>query len=100
MSYVVEGLGLGWIAIGAAGFFLTLILAKLVLVTDANASKFATWASCGVAVVFALVTESSTSNPLISLLGRVAVFGLVWLVFGLVFAIGVGLGLEKATRGK
>ena len=100
MQDVESGLGFGWVAIGAIGFVVAFVLAKLGWLTDTNASKFVTWAPCAVAAFFALGIEPSTSNPLISLLGRAAVFGLIWLVVGMVFAIGVAMGMEKANRGK
>ena len=86
------------VGIVIAGFCIGFVLTKLKLVTSSNIAQFATWSSCLVAAAAALASDSPTSGGLISLFGRLAIFAIVWLSFGLVFTIGLTMGLEKADK--
>ena len=90
------GLGLGWITIGFLGFAIGIVLAKIKILNDNNSAAFCTWASTIPAAVLALSADSSTDSGAINFLGRLAIFGIVWLVFGLVFSFGVAMGMDKS----
>lgn len=96
MAYVDEGLGLGWVAIAAVGFMIGFVLAKINVLRNENAATFCTWASTVPAGAIALFASASADSMLINMLGRLAIFAILWFVFGIVFTIGVAMGIEKA----
>lgn len=91
-----DAFGLLWIAV--AGFIVGFVLAKLKVVTDNNVARFANWAACLVAALAASLADTTASGPLLSMVGRLAIFGIVWFAFSVIFMVGVSLGLEKATK--
>ena len=91
-----EGLGLGWIAIGLLGFAVGYLVPKVKPLTDAQTLKLGTWVPSIVAAVVAFRPDPAIDNGLIGIAGRAAIFGLVWLYFGVIFAFGLGLGSEKS----
>jgi hypothetical protein len=97
--YTAEGGG-GLIWVGVAGFGIGYVLAKLKVVTESNVSPFATWSSCAFAVVIAYLADSSTASDFAMIAGKIAIFGIVWFVFGIIFTLGLMLGLEKANKSK
>ena len=90
------GFGLLWI--GVAGFVIGLILAKMKVVTESNLARFATWTSCAVAAIAALAADTPAASGLSSLFGRLGIFAIVSFVFGLIFTLGLALGLEKTDK--
>jgi len=92
-----EGTGLGWIAIILGGFVIGFILAKLKVLTEENKVNFAAWVSGIVAAVMALGGDLG-SVTLKDIAGRLALFFLLWFFLGIVFALGVLMGVDKATK--
>ena len=84
-----EGLGLGWIAIGLLGFAVGYLVPKVKPLTDAQTVKLGTWVPSIVAAVVAFRPDPAIDNGLIGIAGRAAIFGLVWLYFGVIFAFGL-----------
>lgn len=83
----------------AAGFVLALVLRALRLLrSEAAQMGFITWGSGLLAAVVALASGPSSSPGLvIEILGRVAIFFLVWIAAGIVFAVGVAAAVEKTV---
>ncbi|MDS1141741.1 hypothetical protein RE432_14970 [Pusillimonas sp. SM2304] len=92
-----EGSGLGWIGLVFFGFVAGYLLAKLKLLSYNNVTRFCTWVSAAVAAVVAMGGVINFSSA-IDIGGRLAIFMLIWLVFGLVFTLGTLLGIEKAEK--
>lgn len=91
-----DGLGLGWIAVGAVGFAFGFVLAKLR--AHSNIIKLCSAVSTLVAGAAALLADTSTGSSAVEVLGRLAVFAVVWLMFGIVFTIGAAMGAESGAR--
>lgn len=90
--------GAGWIVIVVAAFIIGYVLAKLKLLTKSNAGKFAAGASAVVAATAAILMDTPEPADWRSIAGRLAVFAIVWVVFGIVFTVGVSWGIEKASK--
>ncbi|HEY9279512.1 MAG TPA: hypothetical protein VIP51_05500 [Eoetvoesiella sp.] len=97
MNPADEGLGLGWIAITFCGFIVGYVLAKIKVLSDRNSGQFCTWASAIIAAVFAFGGELSTLS-FIQIGGRIAIFVIIWFFFGIVFTLGIAMGMEKAEK--
>lgn len=91
--------GFAWLAIGGVGFVAGYVLAKAKVLTNSNSGTFVTWASGISAALVALAVDTPTSaGALLSAGGRLGIFAIVWFVLGIVFAIGVSMGVEKASK--
>lgn len=93
MPYAI-GIG-AWIVFAIAGFPLGFVLRKLRLLRDDNAVSVIGWCAAIPAGIFAVGVDGSPSL-IIDILGRVAVFGLVWFIVGLMLGIGLLMGAEAA----
>ena len=90
--------GGAWVIMVAASFAVGFVLAKMKALNEANSTQFCTWTSGIVAALVALAADSPTAGAVASVFGRLGIFAIVWLVFGLVFTIGVSMGIEKAGK--
>lgn len=90
----------GMLWIGVAGFAIGFSLGKLKIATEQNSGTLATWLSGVGAGIVALAADTSTGNTLIEGAGRLAIFGIVWVMLGIVFTFGFLLGVEKAAGDK
>lgn len=99
MSVPEEGLGLGWVAIVFSGFAVGYILSRIKWLSDRNTTTFCTWASAVFAGAIAF-GDGLGDASLITIGGKIALFALIWLVFGLIFTLGVAMGIEKAAESK
>ncbi|WP_213778531.1 hypothetical protein [Caballeronia sp. dw_276] len=90
--------GGGLIVFAIAGFGIGYVLTKLKIINDGNVTKFATWSSCAFAAVVAFFSGGDNAGPMASLVGKLAVFGIVWFVCGLIFTVGLAFGVEKANK--
>lgn len=88
--------GITWVILVAASFGIGFALAKMKMVNYTNATRFCTWVSGVVAALVALAADSGNGGA--SELGRLGIFVVVWLAFGLVFTMGVLMGIEKANK--
>lgn len=97
MNPADEGLGLPWIAIGAIGFAVGFILAKMKIVHDGNVAPFCSWSSGLFAAVVALAADTSPGIAA-NVFGRLGIFAIVWIAIGCVFTVGVLMGVEKSQK--
>jgi len=92
-----EGTGFGWIALAFCGFVAGYLLAKLKVLTDKNTVSFCSWTAAVVAAVAAF-SGGWENTSFTMLAGRVAIFAIIWFIFGIVFTIGVAMGKDKANK--
>ncbi len=98
-----EEFGTGWLlVVGATGFALAFLLAKMKVLNNENVTKFTGVASGLLAAVMALSADG-VADGFTGWMGRAAIFALVWFAAGLVLTFGAMIGLDKAeskTKGK
>jgi len=92
-----ESSGFGWIALIGLGFAIGFALSKLNVLTENNATPFCTWTSM-VAASLVAFADGLGDGTFVTITGKLALLVILWFVFGLVFTLGVAMGMEKASK--